>query len=129
MTGKSTRLRRSLATLAIASAAPANTAAPAIAGTPREGDTLVASNGTWSGSPTSFGYAWSSCDRNGNTCKVITGATAQTYAVQAADVGGTLRVTVTAKNADGSTSATSAPTAVVASANGCPAGSGTIQVA
>ena len=59
------------------------------------------------------------------------GATSSTYAVQAADVGDTLRVVVTATNAGGSTPATSAQTAVVvglAPANTVlPAISGTAQ--
>src|SRR5919198_1295695 len=76
---------------------------------------LAASNGTWSGSPTGYAYAWSRCDQNGDACAAIAGANAATYQAQSADVGHTIRVTVTATNADGSTSATSAPTAVVSS--------------
>ncbi len=114
-------------------AAPANTATPTISGTPQEGSTLKASTGTWSGSPTSYAYAWSRCDRNGDGCAVIAGATGSTYTLGAADVDHALRVTVTAKNADGSGQATSAPTAVVSSAaaptsTAPPTISGTVQV-
>lgn len=118
---------------AASKSAPANTATPTISGTPQEGATLTASNGTWDGSPTGYAYAWSRCNQNGDSCAAIAGAAAQTYKVQSADVGGTLRVTVTATNADGSTSATSAPTAVVSSASapgnaGAPTISGSTQV-
>ena len=114
-------------------AAPSNTATPTISGTPQESSTLTASNGTWSSSPTSYAYAWSRCDQNGDNCAAISGATAGTYAAQSADVGHTIRVTVTAKNADGSADATSAPTAVVSSASApgntqAPTISGTTQV-
>ncbi len=101
---------------AAAEAVPGNTGTPTISGSPQSGATLTAANGTWSNSPTSFTYAWSKCDQNGNTCAAIAGATAQTYKATDTDVGGTLRVTVTATNADGSTPATSVPTAVVSSA-------------
>ena len=101
---------------AAAEAVPGNTGTPTISGSPQSGATLTAANGTWTNSPTSFTYAWSKCDQNGNTCAAITGATAQTYKATDTDVGGTLRVTVTATNADGSTPATSVPTAVVSSA-------------
>jgi hypothetical protein len=112
-------------------AAPTSTATPTISGTPQVSSTLTASQGTWTDSPTSFSYAWSRCDANGDNCVAVAGATASTYTVQSADAGSTLRVTVTATNGDGSGQATSAPTAVITAtaANGCPSGTGTIQVA
>jgi hypothetical protein len=119
--------------LAAAAAAPGNTATPTISGTPQENATLTADNGTWSGSPTSYAYAWSRCNSNGDSCTTIAGVTAKTYVLQQADVGDTIRVTVTATNADGSTQATSAPTAVVSSAvaptgTQAPTVSGTVQI-
>ena len=102
---------------AASATAPSNTATPTVSGTPQEGATLTASNGTWSNSPTGYTYAWAQCDANGDNCTAISGATSSTYKVQSADVGHTLRVTVTATNADGSASSTSAPTAVVSSAS------------
>jgi hypothetical protein len=94
--------------------APTNSAAPTISGTPQVDQTLTANNGTWNSStaPT-YTYQWQRCDSSGNACAPIAGATAQTYKVQSADVGRTLRVTVTATNPDGPGSATSAQTAVV----------------
>jgi hypothetical protein len=109
--------------------APTPTTAPAISGTPQVGSTLTASQGTWSGNPTSFAFAWSRCDANGDGCATIAGATGNTYKVTQADAGGAFRVSVTATNADGSTQFVSTPTAAVPGANGCPAGTGTIQVA
>jgi hypothetical protein len=119
--------------LARSAAAPQNTALPQISGTAKEGDTLTASNGTWSNTPTSFAYQWRRCASDGRACGDITGATNQTYAVAAADVGRTLRVVVTASNADGKDSATSAATDVVDSKSGPvnsvkPAVSGTATV-
>jgi large repetitive protein len=89
---------------------PTNTALPSISGTPTVGSTLTANTGTWTGSPT-FTYQWK---RDGVP---ISGATGSTYVVSSADAGHTLIVTVTGTNANGSTSADSAPTATVTSGN------------
>src|SRR5579871_2232544 len=104
--------------LARTAAVPANTAAPTITGTISEGNSLTASNGSWSNSPTSFAYQWRQCDASGNGCSDITGATKNTYTLTSADADHTLRVVVTASNSDGQSSATSAQTQVVSSKNG-----------
>jgi hypothetical protein len=98
---------------AVVSAVPANSSPPAISGTAREGETLSASPGSWSGS-----YQWERCNSSGVGCEAIAGATSSTYAVLAADVGKTLAVTVTGSSSAGSASAQSAPTAVAVSAAG-----------
>jgi hypothetical protein len=92
---------------------PVNTSPPTISGTAKDGETLTASNGTWSNNPTSFTYQWRRCDSAGHNCNDV-GADHQTYVLDRGDVGSTIRVQVRAKNAVGSTSATSAQTAVVA---------------
>lgn len=108
--------------------APTNTAAPGISGSLAVGSTLTASKGTWNGAPTGFAFAWSRCDANGDDCAQIDGATGDTYALEPTDTARTLRVSITATNADGSTQFTSAPTAVVPGTGGCPPGTGTIQI-
>ena len=90
----------------VTAVAPVNTGLPVISGTPAPGQTLSASNGTWANTPTSYAYQWK---RDG---VAISGATGSTYAVQSADSGTTLTVTVTASNAGGSASATSAGLAI-----------------
>lgn len=100
--------------------APANTAAPGVTGTAVEGQTLTATNGTWSGSqPITFFYVWLRCDANGSNCVAIGAATAQTYKLVSADVGKRLRVRVTASNASGASQADSAASGVV-QAGGVP---------
>ncbi len=106
--------------------APSNTAPPAIAGTPGVGQALATSLGTWS-TPTTpaFTYQWQRCNTTGAACVAIAGATASTYVVQAADVGSTLRAQVNATTTQGTGSATSTQTAVVAA----PSGPGTVIAA
>ena len=110
--------------------APTPTTVPTISGTPAVGSTLTASQGTWSGSPTSVAFAWLRCDASGNDCATISGATAPTHVLTPADAGATLRVSVTATNAKGSTTFVSKQTAAAPAptATGCPAGTGPINV-
>jgi hypothetical protein len=107
----------SAATAAVTAAAPSNTALPAITGTTRDGQTLTASRGTWTGTPPiAYAYQWRRCNASGNGCADIAGATASTYTLVAADVGSTVRVRVTASNTGGSASADSATSGTVAAA-------------
>ena len=87
---------------------PANTVPPTISGEAKDEKTLTASAGTWTGSPTiTYAYQWESCNAAGESCTNISGATSATLAVGHDDVGGTLRVVVTATNSAGSTSKSS----------------------
>jgi len=98
----------------VASLAPSNTKLPAISGAAKDGQLLSASNGTWTGTPPlSFAYRWEACNSTGAECSVILGAAASTYRVITSQIGGTLRVSVTASNTVGSASATSAASAVI----------------
>jgi thermitase len=99
---------------------PSSTSPPMVSGSVQAGQTLVASTGVWSGSPTSYAYQWSRCDTSGVSCAAIVAAAGASYTVQAADVGATLEVSVTAANSGGSATATSAVTAVVTSAPSPP---------
>ena len=46
-------------------AVPVNSVLPAISGTAQVGQSLSASSGTWSGSPSSYAYQWSRCNSAG----------------------------------------------------------------
>jgi hypothetical protein len=94
-------------------AAPNNTSRPTITGDPRVGETLTANDGTWSNNPTSFAYQWQRCDVDAIVCGNVPGATGKTYGVRAADVGFRVRVQVTARNASGAGTATSAPSGII----------------
>ena len=94
--------------------APASVSPPEISGTPSGGQTLSCSQGTWTGSPTSFAYQWL---RDGTA---IAGATASTYAVGDADTGHQLVCEVTATNANGSAVADSPGVSVPTPSGGGP---------
>jgi hypothetical protein len=99
-------------------AVPANTSPPTIAGEAREGQTLTASPGSWSGTtPIAYAYQWFRCGENLDNCAPIGGATNNTYTVAGADVAKRLLVNVTATNAEGSGTAQGS-TGVVAPASG-----------
>ena len=96
------------ATAAQAQYAPKNVSPPTIQGTATVGNTLTATPGSWTSStaPT-FSYQWLRCDAKGNGCSNIAGATSTTYLLQTADAGNSVRVAVTAKNSDGSSTSQS----------------------
>jgi hypothetical protein len=118
-------LLRSSVGSAATQAAPSNTAEPVITGTAAVGQTLTATDGTWANSPTSFSYQWLRCAASGGAsdgsdCAAIGGATTSSYVVASGDVGFTLRIRVTALNADGQAAAASNATAVVVAQAGPP---------
>lgn len=94
--------------------APASTATPMVSGDTLPGSTLSGTNGAWVGTtPISYSYQWRRCNALGQTCSGIWGAVAPVYTIAAADQGSTLRLVVTARNAYGSGTATSAVTGQV----------------
>jgi hypothetical protein len=115
--GKATAVSTPTPAVAASGATPANVAKPSIVGDPREGATVTATPGTWTGTqPITYSFQWNRCDQSGAACGAIAGATASTYAVNASDVGHTLRVHVAAKNPKGTAAADSNQTALVAPA-------------
>jgi PASTA domain len=94
--------------------APAPVQVPVVNGIARDGETLTATDGTWSGTgPFTYAFAWGRCDRDVEECSFIAGATSRTFTIRSADVGYRLWVRVTASNAVGSSAAFSNVTAVV----------------
>jgi len=57
---------------------------------------MYSSTGSWSGSPARDPSQWKRCDSAGGNCSAIAGEVFSGYTLAAADVGSTLRVTVTA---------------------------------
>jgi hypothetical protein len=103
--------------------APANQSPPTISGEAIVGQTLTASNGTWTGTePIQYTYRWRRCNASGASCNDIGGNVGdqRTYDIKNNDEGFTLRVRVTARNSDGNASAQSAQTARVASSSTPP---------
>ena len=105
---------------------PTNTVEPRITGTAMVGSRLTATRGSWTESPTSYGYQWNAVRTGGaadaSNCAVIGGASTEQYVLQA-DVGKRLRVRVTASNADGAKTVASNATAIVVK-GGKPANTG-----
>ncbi len=96
----------------VAPAAPVAIAAPVISGEAVVGSTLSAGPGSWSDASATFSYAWQRCDSAG-ACSAIDGASSATYTPTSDDLGDTISVSVTAANAGGQNTATSAATAPI----------------
>ena len=95
--------------------APSDITLPSISGDAIVGATLTADPGSWTDPSAVFSYAWQRCDGSG-ACTTIAGATNATYTPRGDDLGDTIIVSVTAANAGGQNTVTSAATAQVAPA-------------
>ena len=106
--------RSSTPSAAVTAAPPVSTTAPSIAGVTVDGQTLTADHGAFSGTgPLAYTYQWQRCDADGTNCASLPGETGSSYKLVSSDVGGAVRVIVTATNGAGSDSATSAATTEV----------------
>jgi hypothetical protein len=102
-----------------ASGKPASKTPPEITGSAFVGSKLNATTGGWVGDkPITYSYAWQRCDKDGNACAAIGGATNAGYTIQKADAGKTIRIRVTAQNSRGKSHAFSTQTDVVQDVGG-----------
>jgi hypothetical protein len=83
-----------------AATAPVNTTAPEVSGALYVGESLTTTDGTWTGTPTSYTYQWKRGATN-------IGTNSNTYTLVIADASLSISCVVTAINAIGSTNATS----------------------
>jgi hypothetical protein len=91
--------------------APSAAETPTINGTMLVGRQLTALTGSFDGdSPIATTFTWQRCDATGAACHTILGAKKVVYHPTAADLGSTLRLAVTAKNAFGTIVSMSDPT-------------------
>jgi prepilin-type N-terminal cleavage/methylation domain-containing protein len=86
---------------------PAALTNPTFSGTPSPGQTLTATHGAWTNSPTSYHYEWQVCDIGGNNCSDV-GTDSSTYSIPADQpvlgsdgYATTAKVAVTAGNGSG----------------------------
>jgi hypothetical protein len=99
--------------IGVTATAPVNTLIPSVSGSNYVGDLLTTTDGTWTGTPTSFSYQWKRGATN-------IGTNANTYTLVIADANTNITCVVTATNASGSTPATSnifSPLSLFAPAN------------
>jgi hypothetical protein len=98
----------------------------AIGGTPHVGETLSIAKGgkasEWTGAPETLTYQWEDCNAAATECSAIEGATESEYTLTALDAGYYVRVSVTGKNASGSTTAASPVSVKVEMVHSFPVG-------
>jgi hypothetical protein len=96
---------------------PQNTAPPTVSGTPEEGETLRALDGTWTGlEPLVVLRQWERCGADGDGCEPVPEAVDETYEVGRRDIGSTIRFNVTGKNVRGISTPVPSPTTAVVTA-------------
>ena len=104
----------SVPTATVAGVKPANAIAPTVIGLAITGQTLSATEGTWTGTePIGYAFRWQLCSKAGTECADISGASKSTFTIPDGDAGHTLRVVVTASNVAGSTEKESSVTGEV----------------
>jgi hypothetical protein len=92
---------------------PRNSNRPTLSGIPRSGEELDASPGRWTGTPEiTFSYRWQRCSRD-FACEDIPSANGPSYQLTADEVNHSIRVFVTAANAQGESTAWSVATELV----------------
>ncbi len=93
---------------------PTNSAVPAVSGIARKGETLDASTGSWTGSPSSYTYQWKRANTADGTYFNISSETSNQYILTDDDIGSYIKVSVVAVNGAGvSSAALSAATSIV----------------
>jgi RHS repeat-associated protein len=103
------------------------TEAPHLSGSPVVGTRMTVAHGVWSPAPVAYAYQWQDCNKTGEECAPIPGATNPGYAVASSDLGHTIRAQVAATNGGGSTFAsviTSTVNTALTSEYSQPSGSG-----
>jgi hypothetical protein len=100
---------------------PTNVVEPQVSGTPRVGQVLRTTRGTWTGTPPiTYEHRWYRCPGRGlpdaSDCTRIANAADATYVLRQADAGFRIRSQIVARNAEGRDTATSNPTGVIQSA-------------
>ncbi len=98
---------------------PEATSPPTATGEAMEGEILIGNLGAWSGAGNAYSRRWLRCTSTAmDACAPIDGADADTYPLRQDDLGRWLRFEVTAANAEGRTTAASAPRGPVTNSAG-----------
>ncbi|HSS73825.1 MAG TPA: hypothetical protein VLK53_09675 [Gaiellaceae bacterium] len=85
------------------------------------GSKLTGDKGLWqSTKDIAYSYTWLRCNVDGENCSKISGATETTYKIVQADVAHTIRLQITAKDATGTSTEKSNPTAQIVDKAGAP---------
>jgi len=98
-------------------ATPQNTSNPTVEGKFQVNESVTATTGAWSNSPTDFSYRWQRCNNTGSGCADISGASDKAYKLTTDDVDHRIVVIVTAANSDGKSSANARPSPIVSASD------------